>query len=844
MAAPSHLPLPTESSLTMFEELLIECPKGHTRNFRQYHDGSSRLLRQFGDDAFKRFAWHGTDESLANGLYCVTCQDFVRLAIEWEDLVIHGIDDVPLAVPEHETAAGLIVEQVYAAIGNSTYAVHKEPAREAFFGAEPAGLQPQVRRCFPDRLYSHQAEAIEAALKGHDVVQTTGTGSGKSVGLWAPVLSSLSSDSTATTIAVFPRVALANDQVERLASLSTQHVSEKAFFSLVLGEGLEPIEIGVMNYQTREHHSQILKKARLIITTPDQLHSKILPYIKKSDRLITGLRFVILDEIHTYTGLEGSTMAALLQRLQIDCIHTAGNPPQFLMSSASLANVGEFSRRLTGRSNIISISRDGSPKPEFTTFVVEANHREFIPSFHAALAKGFNGAPPTGLTFVQSKEGVRLLAEASRTAIENSGYSSTAQSVIAYSAQDDGASRLNKEAKIANSEARYVLSTSALELGVDFSNVHYSLTTEYSGLVMETRQRLGRAGRKHAGVGIALIEPRKQPSWPTTPNEALETIRFADATVQAPETTAHDREQVVIIGLAQDLETIDLTRVREIDPRLADEISSSEYWHIENETSASQMCFEELAPYRGNSETAEVLIGRKRRYFTTWSGMDLVKQAKCGNQITTEEGRHYEVVSVKRSPKRSLDWDVIIEPAENVLEIDASVYSKMIEETVSSSEIYGMLTVTRSEAMLKHGLAAFRRRSPGGEWVSRFSSAGVNQLTSRRTAVTSIRSHKLADQTQLETLRHLIMASLDSIGINHFEIWSDIQDDRILFYDPQGRTSPVAWSIIDRLDEIVTTAQARIAQFGYLTVNGNRLGQNELEAALQLLVAQPLKKAA
>jgi DEAD/DEAH box helicase domain-containing protein len=310
------------------------------------------------------------------------------------------------------------VEQVYAAIGNSTYAVHKEPAREACFGAEPAGLQPQVRRCFPDRLYSHQAEAIEAAFKGHDVVQTTGTGSGKSVGLWAPVLSSLSSDSTATTIAVFPRVALANDQVDLLASWSAQHVSEKAFFSLVLGDGLEPIEIGVMNYQTREHHSQILKKARLIITTPDQLHSKILPYIKKSDRLITGLRFVILDEIHTYTGSEGSTMAALLQRLQIDCLHTAGN-------------LGEFSRRLTGRSNIISISRDGSPKPEFTTFVVEANHREFIPSFHAALAKGFNGAPPTGLTFVQSKEGVRLLAEASRTAIENSGYPSTAQTVIA-----------------------------------------------------------------------------------------------------------------------------------------------------------------------------------------------------------------------------------------------------------------------------------------------------------------------------------------------------------------------------------------------------------------------------
>ncbi len=95
-------------------------------------------------------------------------------------------------------------------------------------------------------------------------------------------------------------------------------------------------------------------------------------------------------------------MAALLQRLQVDCLHTAGSTPQFLMSSASLANVEEFTSRLTGRPRMVVVAHDGAPKKEFTTFVVEANHREFIPELHVAITEGFDAAPPTGFAFVQS----------------------------------------------------------------------------------------------------------------------------------------------------------------------------------------------------------------------------------------------------------------------------------------------------------------------------------------------------------------------------------------------------------------------------------------------------------
>jgi hypothetical protein len=256
------------------------------------------------------------------------------------------------------------------------------------------------------------------------------------------------------------------------------------------------------------------------------------------------------------------------------------------------------------------------------------------------------------------------------------------------------------------------------------------------------------------------------------------------------------------------------------------------------------LCYEQLVYFRGGSETGSVVLGRKKRYFTTWSGAELVKQAKCGNRITTDDGRQYEVVYVKRSNKKMTDWEIIIEPAEDRMEVESSVYSKVIDEVISSAELHGDVTFTRSEASLKHALVSFRRRYPGDDWVSHQSSAGVNQMTSQRTAVTSIGFHNSSDQAQLDTMRHLIMACLDSIGISQFDIWSDIQSDRILFYDPKGRTSPIAWAIIDRLDELVKTAHERIEHFGYLTVNGRRIDRDELEAALQLLVRSSFRKAA
>jgi hypothetical protein len=197
----------------MYDDDLIECSNGHSRNFRQYHNGRSRLLRQLGEGHIKKLGWVTDEETRPNGLYCEKCADLQRVALDDEEIASFGLDDLPLAVPDHDTAASRIAEIVSCLVVDREHAVHIEPAREAIYGPEPTGIPARVRRLFPDRLYVHQSEAIEAALAGHDVVQTTGTGSGKSVGMWAPVISTLSTDPLATAVAVFPRIALGNDQI-------------------------------------------------------------------------------------------------------------------------------------------------------------------------------------------------------------------------------------------------------------------------------------------------------------------------------------------------------------------------------------------------------------------------------------------------------------------------------------------------------------------------------------------------------------------------------------------------------------------------------------------------------
>ena len=170
-------------------------------------------------------------------------------------------------------------------------------------------------------------------------------------------------------------------------------------------------------------------------------------------------------------------------------------------------------------------------------------------------------------------------------------------------------------------------------------------------------------------------------------------------------------------------------------------------------------------------------------------------------------------------------WEIYVEIADDFLDVESSVFTRVIEETVLTSERFGYLDLTRSEGRIKHTLSTSRRRRPGEEWVVRQSSPRVRKTISQRTAVTSIHFSNPLDHNLIDTVRCLIMSCLDAIGISQFDIWSDAQSDRILFFDPQGRTSPIAWSIIDRLEDLTRIAAMRIAEYGHLNANGRQIGR-------------------
>ena len=216
-----------------------------------------------------------------------------------------------------------------------------------------------------NKLFSHQASAIEAIL-GKDetarrhVIVSSGTASGKSVCYNVPTIETLLSDPTATAMYMFPTKALAQDQLRALRNiLSNVPRSEETAF-----------EIGVYDGDVREDaRAEVRADARLIITNPDMLHVSILPSHKQWVRFLSGLRYVVIDEAHAYSGVFGSHVALIMRRLRRLCSELYGSSPQFIISSATVANPSEHARDLIGFHGvhpnddaIEAVTNDGAPR--------------------------------------------------------------------------------------------------------------------------------------------------------------------------------------------------------------------------------------------------------------------------------------------------------------------------------------------------------------------------------------------------------------------------------------------------------------------------------------------------
>src|SRR5512136_2537768 len=227
------------------------------------------------------------------------------------------------------------------------------PARPGRYAPFPPALDSRLidalRARGIDQLYTHQAAAIDDALRGEHVCVVTSTASGKTLCYNLPVLNTLLRDPQATALYLFPTKALANDQLTSLSEL--------------LRDLHQPVAVQTYDGDTsRERRKAARQAGGIVITNPDMLHTGILPHHTQWAQLFQALRYIVIDELHTYRGVFGSHFANVMRRLKRIC-KFYGSSPQFMLASATIANPRQLAQRLVEEA-VTLIDDDGAPRGE------------------------------------------------------------------------------------------------------------------------------------------------------------------------------------------------------------------------------------------------------------------------------------------------------------------------------------------------------------------------------------------------------------------------------------------------------------------------------------------------
>lgn len=359
----------------------------------------------------------------------------------------------------------------------------------------PDGLHPQLLRGLEgagvQALYSHQAEAIQAAWEG-TVIVTTGTASGKSLCFNVPTLDVLLRDPRARALYLYPTKALAQDQMRALSSIAPSDSVRPAIY-----DGDTP----------REARQEIRRRANVVLTNPDMLHVGILPNHQAWTELFANLAVVVIDEAHVYRGVFGSHVGNVIRRLR-RIANAYGTSPRFLLASATVANPTELAERLTGLQDVKLVDRDGSPTPERRTCIWNPpviDQRTGTRSSTSAEGSELLGklvlSGARTICFVRSRKGVELLTKLTRQRLQASD-PHLAELVVPYRAGYTAQQRRELEAKLVQGEVRAVITTDALELGIDIGQLDAAIVLTFPGTVASLKQMWGRAGRR--GRGLAL----------------------------------------------------------------------------------------------------------------------------------------------------------------------------------------------------------------------------------------------------------------------------------------------------------------------------------------------------
>ena len=366
-----------------------------------------------------------------------------------------------------------------------------EHEREPVLADIPEGLHPRLVEALNglgiDQLYAHQAEAVRRAMAG-DFIVTTGTASGKSMCFNLPTLHHLLQEPTARALYLYPTKALAQDQARALSAFGLTKQIRPAIY-----DGDTP----------REERAAIRKRGNVVLTNPDMLHVGILPNHRAWADFLHRLDVVVVDEAHVYRGVFGSHVGNVLRRLRRMAPHA-----RFFMASATIANPVELAERLTGLDDIALVENDGSPKARrriamWNPPVID----EALGTRRSALAEAADVIvdlvrnDARSICFIKSRKAVELTAKIVQDRLADTD-PKLANAIAPYRAGYTAAQRREIEHRLVSGDLRAVITTDALELGIDIGALDAAVVVTFPGTVASLKQMWGRAGRRGRGLAV------------------------------------------------------------------------------------------------------------------------------------------------------------------------------------------------------------------------------------------------------------------------------------------------------------------------------------------------------
>ncbi len=368
----------------------------------------------------------------------------------------------------------------------------------------PPGLAPGVARALEQRgireLYSHQARAFELATRGKHLVVATPTASGKSLCYNLPVLQALADDPSATALYLFPTKALSRDQEEALRGLIRD----------------SDLSVGAITYDgdtPNDARRAARQRAGVLLTNPDMLHAGILPHHTGWARLFSNLKYIVVDELHSYRGIFGSHLANVMRRLmRIARFH--GSSPSFLFASATIGNPQEHASRICG-APVDLIDQSGAPTGPRQLVVynppvvnAELGIRQSYIKTAVRLTQDLVRAGVPTLVFGNSRNGVEVMLKYLRDRLARDQIDPAA--IHAYRGGYLPQTRRRIEGALRSGEIRCVVATNALELGIDIGALDAVVCAGYPGTMAGLWQRFGRAGRRQ-DLSLAVLVASSSP---------------------------------------------------------------------------------------------------------------------------------------------------------------------------------------------------------------------------------------------------------------------------------------------------------------------------------------------